>query len=109
MMNDENLVSFESRVAGLLAHHGKQTADPASLYQAPGRVNLLGEHTDYSGGFCMPAALNFNTLVAASRRTDSLLRMHSLDFNESAEVDLASIAAPGNPTGARTRRVWRGR
>jgi galactokinase len=61
---------------------------------APARVNLLGEHTDYSGGFCMPAALNFNTLVAATPRTDSLLRLHSLDFAESADADLRSLTIP---------------
>jgi galactokinase len=57
-------------------------------------VNLLGEHTDYSGGFCMPAALSFNTLVAASPRKDSLLRLRSLDFDETAEVDLRRLAIP---------------
>ena len=39
----------------------------ARVFRAPGRVNLVGEHTDYSGGFCMPAAIQFETRVAASR------------------------------------------
>ncbi len=69
------------------------------MYQAPGRVNLLGEHTDYSGGFCMPAAISFNTLVAASPRSDSLLRMHSVDFGESAEVDLRALRVPAKDAG----------
>src|ERR1019366_4353845 len=68
--------------------------DAAAVYQAPGRVNLLGEHTDYSGGVCMPAAVSFNTLVAASPRADSLLRMHSVEFGESAEVDLRALRVP---------------
>ena len=91
----EDLVSIEDRVAALLARHREQTSEAVTLCQAPGRVNLLGEHTDYSGGFCMPAALNFNTLVAASPRTDGRLRMHSLDFNETVEVDLATLTPPG--------------
>ena len=72
------------------------------MYQAPGRVNLLGEHTDYSGGFCMPAAISFNTLVAASPRADSLLRMHSVDFGESTAVDLRALRVPG----AEARSRW---
>ena len=83
------------RVEGLLdRHRAAAGVDAAAVYQAPGRVNLLGEHTDYSGGFCMPAAISFNTLVAASPRADSLLRMHSVDFGESAEVDLRELQVP---------------
>ena len=64
--------SFEQRVWALSDEHRKRAgAQEFRLFQAPGRVNLLGEHTDYSGGFCMPAALDFNTLVAASPRTDT--------------------------------------
>jgi len=83
-------VGMRDRIDRLLREHGR----PAQVYQAPGRVNLLGEHTDYSGGFCMPAALNFNTLVAASPRQDRLLRLHSLDFSETVEVDLGALAIP---------------
>ena len=58
-----------SRVEALKRCHAEKMDDAgARVFQAPGRVNLLGEHTDYSGGFCMPAALSFNTLVAATRR-----------------------------------------
>ena len=93
---------MSERLANLLTRHHEQTGgDATSVSQAPGRVNLLGEHTDYSGGFCMPAALNFNTLVAATPRTDTLLRLHSLDFNESVEVDLRNLANP--PKDAHTR------
>jgi len=83
------------RIEKLLAHHREKVGpSAAAVYQAPGRVNLLGEHTDYSGGFCMPAALNFNTLVAATPRTDSLLRLHSMDFAESTEADLRNLSIP---------------
>ncbi len=91
----EDLVSIEDRVAALLAAHRSQTSEPVSVFQAPGRVNLLGEHTDYSGGFCMPAALNFNTLVAVSALAGTVLRLHSLDFHETIEVDLTKLAPPG--------------
>jgi galactokinase len=86
---------MKDRIEKLLAHHRQHVGDAeATVYQAPGRVNLLGEHTDYSGGFCMPAALSFNTLVAATPRADSLLRLHSVDFGESAKADLAALAIP---------------
>lgn len=85
-------MSMEARVNAVVQHHQKQVgAAPHGIYQAPGRVNLLGEHTDYSGGFCMPAALSFNTIIAASPRADHMLCLHSLDFNETAEMDLTDL------------------
>ncbi len=88
--------SFEQRVWRLSDRHKERTGTADfRVYQAPGRVNLLGEHTDYSGGFCMPAALDFNTLVAASPRTDALLRLDSLDFGNGAEFDLSDLQPAG--------------
>jgi len=80
------------RMERLLAQHAEKTGGAAArVFQAPGRVNLLGEHTDYSGGFCMPAALSFNTLVAASPRADGVLRLHSLDFGETVDIGLDAL------------------
>jgi galactokinase len=58
------------------------------LYRAPGRVNLIGEHTDYNAGLVMPAAIQFQTLVAAAPRTDQRLRVRSLNFDDTVEFDL---------------------
>ncbi|UQA94988.1 galactokinase [Streptomyces halobius] len=52
-------------------------AEPTGIWAAPGRVNLIGEHTDYNDGFVMPLALPHTTLAAASARTDGVLRLHS--------------------------------
>jgi galactokinase len=65
---------------------------PARLYRAPGRVNLIGEHTDYNDGFVMPAAIAFYTTVAAAPRSDRKLVIFSTGFNEKVEFDIDNIA-----------------
>ncbi|MFJ4582253.1 galactokinase [Streptomyces echinatus] len=54
-------------------------AQPEGVWAAPGRVNLIGEHTDYNDGFVMPFALPHQALAAVSRRTDGVLRLHSAE------------------------------
>ena len=66
-----------------------------TVSRAPGRVNLIGEHTDYNDGFVMPAALEFATLVAASPRPDRRLNVYSLIMDESRAFDLDTPAATG--------------
>ena len=59
------------------------------LIQAPGRVNLIGEHTDYNDGFVLPCAINYQTMVAASPRKDNIVRLISVDYdNEQDQFDL---------------------
>jgi galactokinase len=66
-------------------------ADPR-VFRAPGRVNLIGEHTDYNDGFAMPAAIEFYCWVAIAPRDDRKLDLYSEEFSASAEADLASPA-----------------
>jgi galactokinase len=62
---------------------------PTHIIQAPGRVNLIGEHTDYNDGFVLPCAINYNTVVAAAKRDDSIVRLVSVDYdNATDEFDL---------------------
>ncbi len=70
---------------------------PDGIFMAPGRVNLIGEHTDYNDGFVMPAAIGFATYVAAGSRRDDKLGVYSIDFHEGREFDLAEN--PQGPTG----------
>jgi galactokinase len=67
-----------------------------TVSRAPGRVNLIGEHTDYNDGFVMPAALEFATLVAAAPRADRRLRVYSMTMDETREFDLDAPAAGGS-------------
>jgi galactokinase len=69
------------------------------LVQAPGRVNLIGEHTDYNDGFVLPAAIQFHTRIAIAPRGDHRLLLSSENYSEQVEFDLAQI--PGAP-----RRHW---
>ncbi|MFJ4318840.1 galactokinase [Streptomyces lavendulae] len=72
---------------------------PDGVWAAPGRVNLIGEHTDYNDGFALPIALPQNTLLAARARTDGRLRLHSAQGG-GRTVELAAAAlAPGAVTG----------
>lgn len=64
------------------------------IIRAPGRVNLIGEHTDYNNGFVLPAALTLSTFTAFSRRTDNRLLVHSLAMNETKEFDLNEVIIP---------------
>lgn len=69
------------------------------LFRAPGRVNLIGEHTDYNDGFVLPMALARETVVAAAPRDDRRVLVHALDLKEQAEFDL-------DRPGAKRRGVW---
>ncbi|MCS0637831.1 galactokinase [Streptomyces sp. LP05-1] len=62
-------------------------AAPEGVWAAPGRVNLIGEHTDYNEGFVLPLALPHTVVAAVSRRTDGRLRLHSADTADTDGTD----------------------
>ncbi|MFG3010468.1 galactokinase [Streptomyces cinerochromogenes] len=73
-------------------------AEPEGVWAAPGRVNLIGEHTDYNDGFVMPFALPHQALASVSRRTDGILRLHSADVEGGiVELRLDALAPESDP------------
>lgn len=64
------------------------------MFRAPGRVNLIGEHTDYNDGFVMPAAIGFYTWIAAAKRGDRILEAYSDRFDEKITFSLDGLEGP---------------
>lgn len=73
-------------------HAARFQAEPR-VFVGPGRVNIIGEHTDYAEGFVMPAAINFATLAGISPRTDGKIVIYSENYGEEASFDAASLPA----------------
>lgn len=69
------------------------------MFRAPGRVNFIGDHTDYNGGFVMPFAIDRETVTVGRARQDSMLNIVALDLNRQAAIDLSTPAV-------RHRRTW---
>lgn len=67
---------------------GNENNNEIRSYHSPGRVNLIGEHTDYNGGYVFPCALSFGTYAVARKRNDSIMKFASTNFDLKVEVDL---------------------
>ena len=76
--------------------HRQRFGQVGRVFAAPARVNLIGEHTDYTGGFVMPMAIDFQTLAVVSAREDGRAAFYSANYDEEAGFEIASLArAPG--------------
>jgi galactokinase len=90
---------MSDRVARVAAAFRERTGrDPDGVWAAPGRVNLIGEHTDYNDGFVLPTAIDRLVLAAAGRRDDRRLRLWTLQSEPPADLHLADVG-PGKVEG----------
>jgi len=68
-----------------------EVADEVTVTKASGRVNLIGEHTDYNDGYVMPIPLDMHVWVAGRRRGDDMVRIYAANYGEWAEFDLREM------------------
>jgi galactokinase len=80
----------------LIAKHQDRTGAAGNAFRAPGRVNLIGEHTDYSGGLVLPAAIDFSTLAVVSPRADKLAVLYSDNFAKQTTANLDAFPRHGS-------------
>lgn len=66
-------------------------AEQPAVFRSPGRVNILGEHTDYNEGFVLPAAIDKNIYIAITKRADTLINLYAADFDESFTTDIKEV------------------
>lgn len=85
--------------AELMAQFTDRFGGAPQIFRAPGRVNLIGEHTDYNDGFVLPAAIDLATYAACGKRRDKRVVLHSLALDETYEFDIDDL-------GASPRRAW---
>ena len=86
------------RVQQLVARFRDLYPGEPRVFRAPGRVNLIGEHTDYNDGFVLPVAIDRDVLIAARPRRDRIVRICSIDFGGTSEFRLDGISPDGaNP------------
>lgn len=84
------MIKLPADTAQVMRDNFGRTAD--FLIRAPGRVNLIGEHTDYNGGFVLPCAIDFFTEVAFCRRNDRTVRILAVDYD--AQIDRFELGTP---------------
>ncbi|WP_424767952.1 galactokinase [Paenibacillus sp. sgz302251] len=84
------MANIEELTQQFIQQYGEEANDIA-VFHAPGRVNLIGEHTDYNGGYVFPAALTFGTTLLIRRRSDSQLGLASTNFPAAKQFSLDTI------------------
>jgi len=89
LRNSRSTITSETMSA--LFREAFESAEDVTVTKASGRVNLIGEHTDYNDGYVIPIPLNMHVWVAGRRREDDLVRVYAADYGEWAEFDLKAM------------------
>jgi galactokinase len=89
MTDSNNTADLKSAVQKAFTDH--YGTSPAYISRAPGRVNIIGEHTDYNDGFVLPAAMNRANYFAARRRDDDTINIYSLDYQAETSFTLDQL------------------
>lgn len=76
-------------------YYREHFGEPDFIVRSPGRINLIGEHTDYNGGFVLPAAIDNAVYVSVGKRADSKIVLYSVDYQEHFEIELSAIQKTG--------------
>jgi galactokinase len=96
MQTPDQVIDATMQPHELLSRHQQRFGATGAAFRAPGRVNIIGEHTDYSGGLILPAAIDFSTIAVISRRDDDLAVIYSENFNREIRVDLRDFPGRGS-------------
>jgi len=75
----------------IIAVFTEKFSEQPTVFRSPGRINILGEHTDYNEGFVLPAAIDKSIYVAITKRTDNLVNLYACDFSETYSTDTEHI------------------
>ncbi|MSQ99139.1 MAG: galactokinase [Xanthomonadales bacterium] len=84
-------MKYESGPEFVRTEFARMFAGTPRLFQAPGRINIIGEHTDYNGGWVLPAPVDLGTFAAMAPRTDGLLRVHLHHENRTYDIALNAL------------------
>lgn len=90
----DDVISREPTADLLTERFKKRFSVDMRIFRAPGRVNLIGEHTDYNDGLVMPAAIGFYAWVAAGKRDDRIVEAYSDHFDEKITLSLDALEGP---------------
>ena len=89
------MITSSPKESVLNFYENKYGNAPEYLVRAPGRVNLIGEHTDYNEGYVMPLAINYAVWIAFSQITEPEVRLHSIDFDQSVIISINNELTKG--------------
>ncbi len=87
-----NFVEIKELIREFINLYGG-TKEEIRVFSAPGRVNLIGEHTDHNGGYVFPAALTMKTTIIARKRNDDIIRLKATDLDETVEAEISLLSS----------------